>query len=91
MQPLQRVSQWYAGRSHYRRVEGMADRQGDCVIAGFQENLDGFLDRFAGPADNCLALAVDICDHHVAGDRFQYSLDFIKRCKHRCHPTVVLH
>ena len=62
---------------------------GTALKPAVQEGFHCLLNCLALTADDGLALAVDVGDHHVAVDGFQGLLDFSERRENRCHAAVV--
>ena len=63
----------------------MAHRQLLHGETGVFKNGDGALHCLCLTADDCLAIAVDVGDDHVAVELGDDFLDFLQRSKHRCH------
>ncbi len=83
--PAQRL----AGRSDNARMEGVRDGDLGRLETRCQESLDG---RFHGgglAADDALHRAVQVGDHHVAGDGFEHRLHLLQRGRDSGHAAGI--
>ena len=90
MESSQRLSQWGRRRSNDRGVKGVADGQGNHLMARTGERSHGFLDSCGGTSDDCLMVAVYVRDDDIAVDARNGALDFSQRREHRSHSAAII-